>query len=87
MKFVEIIIISKNYNEVLNSILSRIDVGATLLDIETGYNRNKGQAILVITSNRKVHIITSIAHEIDPTAFITISNTNEVLGKGFTLER
>ena len=84
---VQIIIISKNYNEVLNSILSRIDVGATLLDIETGYNRNKGQAILVITSNRKVHIITSIAHEIDPTAFITISNTNEVLGKGFTLER
>ncbi|MBR3841338.1 MAG: YitT family protein [Erysipelotrichales bacterium] len=84
---IQIMIISKNYNEILNTILSKIDVGATLLDIETGYTREKSQAVLVITSNRRVHIITSIAHEIDPTAFITISNTNEVLGKGFTLER
>ena len=84
---VQITIISKKYNEILQNILSTIDVGATLLDIETGYAREKGQAIMIITSNRRVHIITNIAHEIDPTAFITISNTNEVLGKGFTLER
>lgn len=84
---VQLLIISKHYNDILEAILSKIDVGATLIDIETGYTREKSQAVLIITSNRRVYTVTDIVHSIDHEAFITISNTNEVLGKGFTLER
>lgn len=84
---VQLMIISKDYEAILKSILEQIDVGATLIDIETGYNREKGQAVMIITSNRRVYTVTEIVHSIDAQAFITISNTNEVIGKGFTIAR
>lgn len=84
---VQLLIMSKKYDEILDSILKQIDVGATLLETESGYKKEKGKAILIVTSNRRIYTLLNIIHEIDATAFITISNTNEVLGRGFTIER
>lgn len=83
----QLFIISKHYQEIKRGLLADMEVGATLVRIETGVLEREESAVLCILPNRKLYDVNRMIHEIDAKAFITISQINEVKGRGFTLER
>ena len=58
-----------------------------MIHMETAMTQEQQKAVMCITNHRKVYVITHIVQDIDPTAFITISNIKEVKGRGFSFSR
>lgn len=47
------------------------------------YSGHEKKMIFVNVSRREVHILKDYIHSIDPNAFITVIDANEILGNGF----
>lgn len=86
-KKVQIFVVSEKFEEIRRQLLTDMDLGVTLVHIETGYLGEQKKAVLCVTSARKVHITNQTILAIDPSAFITVTNISEVKGQGFSLER
>ena len=84
---VQMFIISEKYEEIRREILNDMDLGATLVNIETGYLGKEQKAVMCIASARKLYSANQAVLKIDPRAFISISHVSEVKGRGFTLDR
>lgn len=84
---IQLLIVSEKYKEIKDLLLTTMDVGVTLLNMETGYGEVSQQAILCIISNRKLYAINDAIQKVDDKAFITITQINEVRGRGFSLDR
>lgn len=84
---VQVKIVSKKYNEINQMILNQIDRGSTLICSQTGYQREDGLMVMSVINNRELNRLTKLVAEIDPQAFMVISQVNEVKGKGFTLPK
>ena len=63
------------------------DAGVTMVHVQTGFSKEEQKAIMCIIPNRKLYATNEMIHSIDEKAFITISQINEVKGRGFTMER
>lgn len=86
-KKIQIIIISPFYEKIRDKILHQINCGATLLEIETGYEGKPQKAILSVVYSRKYAQIRDAALMIDSKAFIVSSDVNNVNGIGYTIAR
>lgn len=84
---VQILIISPEYQNIRKAVLSNMNCGVTMLDIETGYAGLRQKAILSVVYSKKYPAIRDAALAIDPKAFIVASDVNNVNGKGYTLNR
>ena len=80
-------IISKKHEEIVNAILTKLDRGATLLKAETAYQHFDTMVILTVIDNREYARLNELALEIDPKAFMIVEQIREVKGRGFTLDR
>ena len=80
-------IISEKYLEISENIHNKIDRGTTFIDIQTGYKKNKQQAVMSVISKRELHSLNKLVREIDPKAFIIINQVNQVKGRGFSLDK
>lgn len=76
-------IITKNNTAITNQIIDVLKRGATVTKCIGAYSREECINITCIVTIREIAKVKKIVHDIDPEAFIYISNTNEVLGKGF----
>jgi len=83
----QMIIISPEYQKIREFILHTANCGVTMLDIETGYECRKQQAILSVVYANKYPKIRKMALEIDKNAFIVAADVTNVNGKGYTLAR
>ena len=86
-KKLQIIIISPEYEKIRHTILHDINCGATMLDMETGYEGIHQKAILTVVYSSKYPQIRDAALIIDPQAFIVTSDVSSVHGIGYTLDR
>ena len=84
---IQLFIISDKYEEIKERVLKDIDAGVTKVHIETGYGGREQKGVLCVIQNRKLYSVREIVQSIDPKAFITITQINEVSGRGFTMER
>ncbi|MXP74845.1 DUF2179 domain-containing protein [Lachnospiraceae bacterium WCA-9-b2] len=84
---IQLFIITDKYEEVKEKVLKEIDAGVTMVHIETGYGAKQQKGVLCVVPNRKLYSINQTVQSVDPKAFITITQINEVRGRGFTLER
>ena len=80
-------IVSDRSEEIRRAILQDIDRGVTILYGETGYLGKPAKMLVTVMSPREVPQMRALLEKIDPYAFITIEEVNEVRGRGFTLER
>ena len=80
-------IVSKHYLEIRDALLQKLDLGATMFYIETGYLQKHEMAVCCVASSRKLYAINEVVQQIDPKAFTSITQINEVRGRGFTLDR
>ena len=83
----ELKIVSEKCREISDSILTQVDRGVTLLDIESGYLHKKGQLVLSIISTRELIKVERLVRDIDPECFIVVSRVSEVRGRGFSLNK
>lgn len=84
---IQLFIVTKKFREVRLALLKNLEAGVTMVKIETGLLRGDQDGIICVIPQRKLYNATELIHSIDPEAFITISQINEVRGRGFTSER
>lgn len=84
---IEVKIISKKYEEINKMIHTSIDRGSTFMHGRTGYRGNEVEIVLSVVSKRELTNLTNQVLAIDPNAFMIISQTYEVKGRGFTTKK
>jgi len=76
-------IISEQTEQLEQAILKDLNRGLTKLEGTGGYTGDPRNVIMVVVAQSEVSKLKRTVAEHDPTAFIIISNTGEVLGEGF----
>lgn len=80
-------VVSQKYEEISRAIQRQADRGTTLLKSVGGYGGQESCTVLTVVSNRELAKLTETVTEIDPDAFMVVSQVNEVRGRGFTLPK
>lgn len=84
---IQLFAVSQQYEEIRRRILTELEAGATMVEIQTGALQQRQKGVLCVIPRRKLYAATELIQSVDPTAFITITQVKEVRGRGFTLER
>ena len=84
---IQLFVISEKHEEIRERMLKEQDAGVTMVHVQTGFSKEEQKAIMCIIPNRKLYATNEMIHSSDEKAFITISQINEVKGRGFTMER
>ncbi len=77
------LIISDKHEEIVDKIINDLDRGATYLHGQGAYSGQERKIIFTNISIREVGIMQQYIKNIDPKAFVTIIDANEVIGDGF----
>lgn len=84
---VEIKIISQKNAEIRNAVIHRLDRGVTLLKSRTGFRQEETETVLTVITARELNQAEKLIHQIDPDAFMIVSQVKEVAGRGFSLKK
>lgn len=82
-----VFIISDKYEEIRKKILVDLDRGGTYFLAEGMYAGKPKKVIYTNIDRRQLTVLISYIKEIDPHAFLTVINANEIIGHGFKLIR
>ena len=80
-------IISQESEKILEKILEDMDRGCTIVESRGGYTNKKRDMLMVVVPINQYQTLIDVVHSIDKSAFVIISDINEIRGRGFTLER
>lgn len=80
----QVIIISNREEEMVKEIIKRLHRGVTYLEGEGAFTGSKKKVIYCIVTLNQLAKLKQIVRETDPYAFMTVSDTAEVLGRGFS---
>lgn len=80
-------IISEHFEEIRSAIIAHMDRGCTLYRAETGFLRADQPVIMTVVSHRELVHLNQLVMDIDPKAFMVISDVGEVRGRGFSLQK
>lgn len=81
------IIITKHYDEAAKLILTEINRGVTFLNGQGAYSGKDHQVLYVVLNPSEVRDVKSLMLELDPDAFISIINVDEVISSDFKIRR
>lgn len=84
---VQIIIISPEHEKIRLQLLSAMDTGATMLNIETGYTGQAQKAVFCVTYAKHYPRVRDAVLQVDPKAFIVTTDVKNVNGRGYTFSR
>ena len=77
-------IISDRSAEIVKRLLD-LEMGVTVLEGKGAYTGNDKQVILIAFKRHRVALVKSLVMEIDPFAFVIVTQAHEVLGEGFDI--
>ena len=80
----QVFIITAKEKEIVNHIIKNIDRGCTVLNGNGGYTGSDIKVIYTVLSTKEFIELKKSIKNIDPNAFLTVNESTEVLGKGFT---
>ena len=78
-----IIIITNEGQQLADRIGEMTDRGSTIIRARGTYTQTDRQVLLCACSKSQTYSITAAAHQVDPGAFIMVTETSEVYGEGF----
>lgn len=78
-----VIIISDEYEELSAAITERLGRSVTLLHGKGGYNDNEKEIIYVVITRLEISKLKQIVRDLDPSAFVTVTNIQETHGATF----
>lgn len=76
-------IITDHYDEIAKRLMMELDRGATGLHATGMYTGNDKCVLYCVVSKKQIVTVKEIVVEIDPDAFVIVSDVREVLGEGF----
>lgn len=79
----QIMIISKKNNEISKYIIEKLNRGCTVFNGKGGYSWEDTFILYTVLSRNEFIKLKKYIKEVDPKAFITVSDAREVLGEGF----
>ena len=79
----QVLIISDYNEEIAKKIYAEITRGATYIKGVTSYKKKEVYILYVICSSRQLVKVRQIIKRTDKDAFVTVSDTSEILGNGF----
>ncbi|PKP05093.1 MAG: YitT family protein [Bacteroidetes bacterium HGW-Bacteroidetes-6] len=77
------IIISDRPDEIRDRILNDLNRGGTFIPAKGMYSGDDKRMIYTVVSRREVAMLQDYIREIDPAAFMTVIDANEIFGDGF----
>ncbi|MFO7873380.1 MAG: YitT family protein [Bacteroidales bacterium] len=80
---VQLFIFSRHYEMIAERIANDIGRGVTLLNGQGWYSREESAVLVVVVRRYETSLIFRTIKEIDPEAFISVSNVMGVYGQGF----
>ncbi|HEY9123497.1 MAG TPA: YitT family protein [Bacteroidales bacterium] len=78
-----LLIISDKYEDIRTKILYDLNRGGTLIKAEGMYEGKERKLIFTNVSRREAYILKEYIKQVDPDAFVTIIDANEIIGDGF----
>jgi uncharacterized membrane-anchored protein YitT (DUF2179 family) len=78
-----VFIISDRYEEIRDKIINNLDRGGTFIDGKGMYNNADRRIIHTVVSRKELAVLEEYIHQVDPRAFVTITDATEILGEGF----
>jgi uncharacterized membrane-anchored protein YitT (DUF2179 family) len=76
-------IISDHFEAIRDKIIIDLERGGTYIHGTGMYNGAQKTIIFTVVNRRELAMLQEYIHEIDPKAFLTVINANEILGEGF----
>ncbi len=77
-------IISSHPTRVANAMLHTLSRGVTLLEGQGGYSKAQKQVVFCVLRRGEVWRAKQLIKEIDPSAFVIVSDAGQVMGEGFS---
>lgn len=77
---VTLMIITQKGEELRQHLLSNVYRGVTVIDSLGGYSNEKSKILMTVITRYELTEVKSLIHEVDPTAFVNITKTIEVMG-------
>lgn len=78
-----IYIISKQFADIRSEIYRQVSRGVTIIHGEGGYTGDKQNILFCVVSRRQISIVRDLVKDIDPNAFVVMSDVYDVMGYGF----
>jgi len=76
-------IVSDKFVEIRDRIINDLHRGGTYIPGKGMYNGGDKTIIFTVVNRREMALLQEYIHEIDPSAFLTVLEANEILGEGF----
>lgn len=76
-------IISDKHDLIRDKIINDLNRGGTFIKGNGMYNGAEKTVIFTVVNRREVAMLQEFIHDVDPMAFVTVINANEILGEGF----
>ncbi len=76
-------VICNNPEPICDFICSKLDRSATVYEAQGAFSHQKKYVIMTAMKRRQAVELRNFIRQTEPTAFILISNTSEIIGKGF----
>ncbi len=80
-------IISQESEKILDKILEDMDRGCTIVESRGGYTNQKRDMLMVVVPINQYQTLINVVHDVDESAFVIVSDINEIRGRGFTISR
>jgi len=77
------IVISDHADEISHRIMTNMDRGVTFLEGRGAYTMQRKNVILCVVNRAQVVQLKAIVNEVDPLAFVLVTDVREVMGEGF----
>lgn len=79
-------IISEHQDTIANRITNEMDRGVTVLKGYGHYTKKEREILYCVIAKNEIVRLKSIITAVDPHAFVSVTETNDVMGEGFTLD-
>lgn len=76
-------IVSDKFEQIRDRIINDLNRGGTYIPGKGMYNGSDKTIIFTVVNRREMALLQEFIHEIDPKAFLTVLEANEILGEGF----
>lgn len=80
---VQLLVFSDKYSEIADYIINRMDRGVTVLRAQGWYTKQDKNVLLLLLNRNQLGEITHLIKDMDPNAFVSVTQTRSVFGEGF----
>ena len=78
-----ITVITEKPKEIADELMDELERGCTLLKSRGAYREEEGETVICVLDKKQFYRAKKIVYGIDPTAFMIVSEAQEVYGEGF----